>query len=221
MENRRIVESTGRSQASKASQHDDKLNYYYAGRRIREKRIRMLERKLADVAKLLLRRVNHVAEDHQEEMNRIYSTLQTTCKMSEVVSGQLMMMTDRVCALECRLVKIEGGPVGDVDAHDILGSVSDSSDSTVQSSIVHPSSQSMFKGLAVFTTVLFLLVYMVLQCVLGALTKLQTDVVQSFIAWREWCFGAGDRRIGFWWRDIRRRGKKKKTQKKRNFKTLR
>ena len=172
-------------------------------------------------------RVNQVSEDRQNDTDCLFSALRTTSKVSEMISQQMTMMTEHMCALECRLEKVEEGSVENVDAHDTLpASVSDSSDSTVQSSLIHQSSQSTFKGLAILTTILCLLSNMVLQCVLGALTKFRVDVVQRFIAWGENNFGAVDRGgvvgDGSWWdgKWIWRR-KKRKNKRKRNFKTFR
>ena len=227
MENRRIVESTGRSQASKARRHDDKLNYYYAGRRIQEKRIRVLEKKLANVAKLLLCRIEQVSDDHRVDTNLLFSTLRATSGVSELVGQQMMMVTNRVCTLECQQEKVDGRAVRDDDAHDALAaSVSDSSISTDQPIPVYSSLQSSLKGLAILTTILFILAYMALQCVFGALTAFHVDVVQSFTAWGESCFGSGDRVVvgtGSWWGywSFRRKGKKKnKRKKRRNYKTF-
>ena len=226
MENRRIVESTGRSQASKARRHDDRLNYYYAGRRIQEKRIRVLEKKLANVTKILLRRIEQVSTDHQDDTNLLFSTLRTTSGVSELVCQQMITVTNRVCTLECQLEKVDEGAVRDDDAHDTLAaSVSDSSISTDQPILVYSSLPSTLKGLAILTSVLFILAYVALQCVFGALTTSHVDVVQSLTAWGESCFGSGDRVVvgtGSWWGNwsFRREGKKKNKKRRRNYKTF-
>ena len=109
MENCRIVESTGRSQASKGRRHDDKLNYYYAGQRIQEKRIRVLEKKLANVTKILLRRIEQVSDNHQDDTNLLF--FDSTCYkwVSELVGQQIMMVTKRVLLSSVDRRRLMGG----------------------------------------------------------------------------------------------------------------
>ena len=95
-------------------------SYYYAGRRIQEKRIRVLEKKLADVTKILLCEIEQVSNDHQDDANLLLLTLHTTSGVSELVCQQMIMVKNRVCTLECRLEKVDERAVRDDDAHDTL-----------------------------------------------------------------------------------------------------